>query len=81
MLGHVNTALELGAAISPCKQFIASGSEDKSAYIWDIRTGNIMQRLKGFKEVTNDVAWNPLFPQICVAGNEGHIKFFKPDAN
>lgn len=75
-LGHVNTALELGASISPCKQFIASGSEDKSAYIWDIKTCKPLQRLKGFKDVTNDTAWNPAFQQICVAGNEGRIKFF-----
>ena len=76
LIGHVNTGLEVGIAISPCKQYISSGSEDRSAYIWDIRSTKIVQRLKGFKEVTNDVAWNPAFPQLCVAGNEGHIKFF-----
>lgn len=33
LTGHVNTALEIGANISPCRRYIASGSEDRSAYI------------------------------------------------
>lgn len=77
LVGHVNTALEVGASISPCRMYIASGSEDRSAYVWDLRTAKVLHRLKGFKEITSDVAWNPAFPQICVAGNEGHIKFFQ----
>jgi WD40 repeat protein len=75
-VGHTNTALELGASISPCRNYIASGSEDRSAYVWDLRTTKVLSRLKGFRDVTNDVAWNPLFQQVCVAGNDGRIKFF-----
>ncbi|CAG9318912.1 unnamed protein product [Blepharisma stoltei] len=77
-VGHLNTGLNLGACVSPCMRYVASGSEDKSAYIWDIRTMRVLQRLRGFRENTNDIAWNPMHPQICVADNEGHIKFFKP---
>lgn len=74
--GHINTAMELGVAISPCKQYIASGSEDRSAYVWDLRMQRVLQRLKGFRDFTNDVAWNPASPGLCVAGNEGCVKFF-----
>lgn len=56
LLGHTNTGLSLGANISPCMRYIASGSEDRSAYIWDTRTNQIIQRLRGFRENTNDVA-------------------------
>lgn len=77
LTGHTNSALDVGAQLSPCLRYAASGSEDKSCYVWDIRTGGVLERLRGFKEVTTAVAWNPLHPQLCVSDNEGHIKFFK----
>ena len=76
-LGHKNTALELGASFSPCLQYVASGSEDRSAYIWDLRTSKVLSRLKGFRDATNDVTWNPAFQQVCVAGNDGRLRFFQ----
>lgn len=76
-LGHKNTALELGASFSPCLQYVASGSEDRSAYIWDLRTCKVLSRLKGFRDATNDVTWNPAFQQVCVAGNDGRLRFFQ----
>ena len=75
--GHTNSALELGGDISPCRNYIAGGSEDRSAYIWDVRTGNVLERLKGFREATTDLAWSPLYPQLCVASNDGQVKFYR----
>mmetsp|Transcript_33999 Transcript_33999/g.59250 ORF Transcript_33999/g.59250 Transcript_33999/m.59250 type:complete len:446 (+) Transcript_33999:919-2256(+) len=74
--GHVNTGLNLGAAISPCGRFIASGSEDRAAYIWDIRSTNILEKLRGFRETVGDVAFNPATTQLVAGSLDGCIRFF-----
>ena len=38
--------------------FITGGSEDGFVYIWDVDTGDLIQRLKGHQGVVYDVAWN-----------------------
>ena len=42
--GHVNRQQPVGAAFSPCMRYIASGSEDKLAYLFDIRSGTYVER-------------------------------------
>jgi WD40 repeat protein len=75
--GHVNTALELGADISPCQRYVISGSEDRSAYVWDVRTGKVLDRLRGFREAASDVTFNPAYPQVAIASINGQIRFFR----
>lgn len=77
LTGHVNTALELGADISPCQRYVISGSEDRSAYVWDVRTGKVLDRLRGFREAASDVTFNPAYPQVAVGSINGQIRFFR----
>lgn len=76
LMGHVNTGLNLGASISPCGRFIASGSEDRAVYIWDIRSTRVLEKLRGFKETVSDIAFNPAITQLCAGSFEGCIRFF-----
>jgi WD40 repeat protein len=76
LMGHTNTGLSLGAAISPCGRFVASGSEDRAVYIWDIRSTHVLDKLRGFKETVSDVAFNPATTQLCAGSFEGCVRFF-----
>lgn len=40
-------------------RFVAAGSSDKMAYVWDFHSGNIEHRLGGHKGVVNDVKFGP----------------------
>ncbi|XP_038078106.1 WD repeat-containing protein 27-like isoform X2 [Patiria miniata] len=62
--GHMNRAHRCGVAISPCAKYIATGSEDKSAYVFDIRTGTYIHKLSGHTDVVSDVAYHPLYPEV-----------------
>ena len=74
--GHTNRTHELGVAFSPCLRYIASGSEDRAAHIYDIGTGRPLARLTGHKDVAIDVAWNPLYPQLATTSFDGSVRFY-----
>ncbi|XP_071948006.1 F-box/WD repeat-containing protein 5-like [Antedon mediterranea] len=46
-------------------QYVASGAEDKHAYIWDTHYGVLLTRLS-HNDVVNSVAFNPLDPEMLV---------------
>uniref|UniRef100_A0A3B3B4N7 Uncharacterized protein n=1 Tax=Oryzias melastigma TaxID=30732 RepID=A0A3B3B4N7_ORYME len=48
------------SAISPCGRFIATGSEDKCAYIYDIRSSIHLHKLQRHSDTVFSVAFNPL---------------------
>jgi len=74
--GHVNRQQSLGMALSPCMRWLASGSEDRTACVWDLGTGLMVHKLRGHPDAVTDVAWSPLHPQLATACTDGHIRFF-----
>lgn len=73
---HKNRSHLCGAVFSPCSRFIAMGSEDKCAYIYDIRKGSYLHKLSGHTEVVSDIAFHPLYPQLITATLDGNLKLF-----
>lgn len=73
---HVNKREAVGCCLSPCLRYIATGSEDRSARILDLRTGVELAKLNGHRDVVSSVAFNPLFAQLATASYDGQIKFF-----
>jgi len=73
--GHTCRVHPVGVAFSPCLRFIATGSEDKLAYLFDLRagTGSYQQKLEGQTDVVTDVAFNPLFPQLVTSSANGKL--------
>ena len=55
---------------------LGTGSEDKCAYIYDIRKGTLLQKLSGHQDVVSDVAFDPLKPRLATASFDGKVRFF-----
>lgn len=86
---HVNTfSSHIKCHFSPCLKYLATGSEDKSCRIIDMRRirGSLMtnigdvneiHRLSGHhRDVVTDVKFHPIIPQLATASLDGTIKFF-----
>ena len=53
------------ATISPCAKYIATGSEDRSAYIYDLRTSSSpLNKLSGHSSTVTALAYHPLKPTV-----------------
>ena len=74
--GHINRREAVTVAISPCMRYIATGSEDRTARIIDVRGGGEIVRLHGHKDVVTGVAFNPLFPQLATCSFDGTVRFY-----
>ncbi|CAH1264288.1 WDR5B [Branchiostoma lanceolatum] len=71
--GHLNRAYPCGLTMSPCARFIATGAEDKSAYIYDVRESGPLHKLTGHTDVVSDVAFHPLTPQLVTSSVDGKL--------
>ncbi|XP_078497517.1 WD repeat-containing protein 27 [Lissotriton helveticus] len=76
--GHLNRCHPCGIAVSPCGRFIASGSEDRCAYIYDIQSNMFSSKLSGHTESVINVAFSPSSPELTTATLDGKLKLFKP---
>ncbi|KAG9483990.1 hypothetical protein GDO78_009740, partial [Eleutherodactylus coqui] len=65
--GHLNRYQSCGVALSPCGKFIACGSEDRCAYIYETRSSTYVQKLPEHSESVISVAFNPSSPQMVSA--------------
>lgn len=73
---HSNRHHPVGVALSPCLRFVCCGSEDHSAYLYDARSGGMIEQLRHTDAVVSDVAFNPLYPALALAGLDGHVCFY-----
>uniref|UniRef100_A0A8C3CUG0 WD repeat domain 27 n=1 Tax=Cairina moschata TaxID=8855 RepID=A0A8C3CUG0_CAIMO len=62
--GHSSHCYPCGIAISPCGRFIASGSEDKRAYIYEMHSSTFLHKLGGHRECVVNVGFSPSSPQV-----------------
>jgi WD40 repeat protein len=76
---HVNRVHTLGCAFSPCVRYVATGSEDRAAYMYDIRTGRRLVKLKGHTDVVTSVAFSPLHPQLATASCDCTVRFYSSE--
>ncbi|XP_076099773.1 WD repeat-containing protein 27-like isoform X1 [Mytilus galloprovincialis] len=75
--GHQNRAYTCGLDLSPCGRYLATGSEDKTAYIFDLRAGTYCSKLGGHNDTVSDVAFHPLYPQLVTATLDGKLRLYK----
>ena len=73
---HLNRVHAVGAALSPCLRYVVTGSEDKQAYVYDVRSGRLTATLGGHLDAVTDVAFSPLHPQLASVSLDGRVRFF-----
>ncbi|SMQ46258.1 unnamed protein product [Zymoseptoria tritici ST99CH_3D1] len=64
----------------PEDQYVVSGSDDGNFFIWDRRTGELLNVLEGDGEVVNVIQGHPYETMLAVSGIDHTIKIFSPDA-
>ncbi|XP_075874914.1 WD repeat-containing protein 27 [Nelusetta ayraudi] len=74
---HVNRCHPCTAAISPCGRFIATGSEDNCAYVYDIRSSAYLHKLQKFTETVLNVSFNPATPELLTGTLDGKLRLFQ----
>lgn len=78
--GHRNAGRlqNIGLAISPCMRYVASGSEDNSLYIYDVRMGQAVEKLwDKHRDTVSDVAYHPLHPILATSCLDGKLRLYK----
>jgi WD40 repeat protein len=73
---HINRVHRTGVAFSPCMRYVATGSEDRACYIYDVRAGGCVQKLTGHTDVCSAIAFNPLFPQCATGSLDSTVRFY-----
>jgi len=74
---HVNKVHGLGCSFSPCLRYVATGSEDRHAYLYEVASGKVVERWRGgHTDAVTDVAFSPVHPQLATACLDGHVRFF-----
>ncbi|KAM6324216.1 LOW QUALITY PROTEIN: WD repeat-containing protein 27 [Aegotheles albertisi] len=76
--GHSSCCYPCGIALSPCGRFIASGSDDKYAYIYEIHSSTFSHKLERHTESVINVTFRPSFPQLTTATLDGKLHLFLP---
>lgn len=61
-------------------EYVLSGSDCGHVFIWEKRTGRIVQILEADNHVVNNVQPHPIDPIIATSGIDYDIKLFAPVA-
>jgi len=67
----------LAAAVFPCGKQVVTGSEDKTAIIWDALTGNCVQTLQGHAKEVGSVAVFPCGSQVVTGSGDATAKIWE----
>jgi len=63
---HVNTCLPTKASFSPDSNYVAVGSEDRSALVYDLRMNGTIQKYGLFSDSVTNCQFNPCRSQVSV---------------
>ncbi|KAJ8385477.1 hypothetical protein AAFF_G00185730 [Aldrovandia affinis] len=76
--GHMNRCHPCSSAFSPCGRYIATGSEDNCAYIYDVRSCTYLHKLQRHSDTILKVAFNPSKPELLLGTLDGKLQLFRP---
>ena len=63
-------------AFSPNSHHLVSGSDDKTAIVWDIRSGHVHLRLEGHRDAVQTVAYSPDGSRIATGSDDRSVKIW-----
>jgi len=77
--GHCNMRTVKGVFFfGPHQQYVMSGSDDGNIFIWEKKTGNLVNLIKGDKHVVNVLSGHPFDPILATGGIDNSAKIFSP---
>eukprot|EP00808_Paulinella_micropora_P014270 g79016.t1 len=72
--GHQNTSKNfIRAAFGSNQQVVLGGSEDGRVYVWDVQSGQIVQRLSHHRGVAYQAAWQEEAGYLASCGSDGQV--------
>lgn len=74
---HVNKSTSVPIQFSPCGNFIACGSEDRSAFLYDFRKAEVLGKTTMLSDVVSALAFHPVVPKLYCGTNDGSISVFR----
>lgn len=74
--GHPSRCYPCGLAFSPCGRLLASGAEDRHAYVYEMGSSTFSHRLSGHTDTVTAVAFSPSVPQLATATLDGKLQLF-----
>ena len=74
--------MQIGFAVSNCYRYLICGSEDRSAYVYDIGTCQLVEKTKNkdHGDGVTDIAVNPKFMEWATSSIDGHVRTFRNPA-
>ena len=73
--------LTLTLTLSLAQGLVVSGSEDGVVHIWDLESGQLMQRLRGHADVVYDAAWSEETSMLASCSHDGTLATWWYDAS
>ncbi|GAB1606184.1 WD repeat-containing protein 27-like [Argonauta hians] len=73
---HCNRAYTCRATFSPCGRYVLAGSEECTAYLYNIGEGVCYTKLKRHYDIVTDIAYNPFLPRLSTSTLNGHVYSF-----
>jgi WD40 repeat protein len=77
---HVNRVHSVGASLSADGYYMATGSEDRAAVIYDLRRGSeggAVMKLKGATDTVTAVAFHPQTPALFTGSIDGCVRLYQ----
>ena len=77
--GHLNRSHPVGLAFSPCARYIGTGSEDRHAYLYDVRMGTYSHKIGGHTDVVTDISFHPFRAELMTACQDGKLRIHRDE--
>jgi len=76
---HQNRAIPIGFEISNCYRYLISGSEDRSVYVYDVGSSELVNKTKNSQhgDSVTDISVNPVVYEWASASIDGHVRIFR----
>jgi len=77
--GHCNLrTVKSVSFFGPNQEYVMSGSDDGNIFIWEKKTGDLINLIKGDKHVVNVLSGHPFDPVLATVGIDNSVKIFTP---
>ena len=80
--GHTHTVAVTSLAFKPNNYRLASGGQDNTVRIWDVRDRDNLRHVRTLREHTDDVdsvAWSPDGRVLASGSNDGTVRLWNPN--